>query len=183
MLHAQAGKRFVRLPLGLFAAQAVVHRAEEHIVQHRRHEHLVIRVLQDIAQLPAHGGQILPRDGKTVHGDAARIRHEAERGLHQRGLSRAVRADQSGLFTVLNGKRKLAQHLRSAIKHADVIEYQHKRLLSQTNNPPSSADRSKYRASSISAGHKSAYGHDAAEPRPCAALGNSPQKPRSSMLS
>ena len=35
----------------------------------------------------------------------------------------------------------------------------------------------------ISAGHKSAYGHDAAEPRPCAALGNSPQKPRSSMLS
>ena len=143
MLHVQTGKRFVRLPLGLCAAQTVVHRPKEHIVQHGRHEHLIICVLQHIAQLPTHGRQVFPRDGKTIHGDAARIRDEAERGLHKRGLSRAVRAKQADLFTVPNGKRKAAQHLRSAVKYADVIKYQHKRLLSQTNSPPISADKSK----------------------------------------
>ena len=126
MLHVQTGKRFVRLPLGLCAAQTVVHRPKEHIVQHGRHEHLVVRVLQHIAELPAHLREALPRDRDAVHGDAARIGKQAERGLHERGLARAVGADQGDDLAVGYLKADAAQRLDAAVGHVQVFNLQHR---------------------------------------------------------
>ena len=163
IFHVQRCQRLIGALLCFRAAQTVVHGAEDHIIQHGRHEHLVVRILKNIAERAAYRREIFPRDGLAVDRNAPGIGDQAKRSLHERRFSRAVRADQPDLLAVRNGKGQLLQNGRLAIGDADVIEYQHS-LPPYTSSPPSSTDRSQILAASMSAGTASAYGHEAAEP-------------------
>ena len=125
IFHVQLRERFLRPLFGCGAAQAVVHGAEDHIVEHGGHEHLVVGVLQHIAELPAHLREGLPRDRDAVHGDAARIGKQTERGLHERGFTRAVGADEPDLLAAADLKRQLPQNRRIAVEYTDMIKNQH----------------------------------------------------------
>ena len=55
----------------LLPRHAVIEKAEQHVLDHGGHEHLVVRILQDKSQLSADLGQISRNYLKSVHQDPA----------------------------------------------------------------------------------------------------------------
>ena len=103
----QLCERLIHKCLRLRAGHAVIERAEEHILKHRRHEHLIVRVLQDIAQPPADVREVVTVHLQTVDRDRTGDGDEPQRRLHERGFTRAVGADQADLLALGNGKRQV----------------------------------------------------------------------------
>ena len=105
MGEVQLRERPVHERLRLRAGHAVIERAEEHVLKHRRHEHLVVRILQDIAQPPADVHKVAAVHLQPVDRDCAGDGDEPQRRFHERGLARTVGANQTDLLALGNGKR------------------------------------------------------------------------------
>jgi hypothetical protein len=77
--------------LELVATQAQVGRTERDVLTHRRHEQLVVGVLENDPDPAADLGQVLGRDGQASHGHRAMARGEdAVEMQYERRLARAV---------------------------------------------------------------------------------------------
>ena len=87
----------------LVAAQPEVARPERHVVADRRHEQLVVGVLEDDADAAPDLGEVVLGDGQAGHRDGAGPGgQDAVEVQHERGLAGAVRAQHGDPFAAVH---------------------------------------------------------------------------------
>ena len=123
---AQPVQNRVHPPLCLLFAQAIVAGAENHVLIHRWHKHLVIRVLQHKADLLPDGGQVLLIHGQTVYQDLPLAGKQTQQELHNGGFSGSVGADQAHRLPVPDGKAQIFNHgALPVIGEGHILKFDH----------------------------------------------------------
>ena len=109
ILQMQALQHGIDACFGFSAAEHVVERGEHHILVHRRHEHLVVGVLEHKAEFSADFRQGIAADLGSVHQDFPLPFQQAEQKLHDRGLAGTVCADQPHGLAGVNAEGQVFQ--------------------------------------------------------------------------
>ena len=146
ILQMQTRQDGVHARLRFLAAEPVIERCKRHIFVHRRHEHLIVGILEDESQFSpdlAHGGAGYRH---AVHQDRSLPLEEAEEQLHDRGFAGPVGTDQSCGFPVFDAEGQILQDgTVLLIGKANVLKFDHVRHL--TNARPISWAIRKYLSS------------------------------------
>ncbi len=124
--HADRLQRLDDAGVDLVRRQPEVRRAEGHVLADARHEQLVVGVLEDDADAPAHLLQVLAlhRQAVDVHGSGGR-QQDAVQVQHEGGLAGAVRPQQGGALAGLQDQVHAVQRLVPvgvAVRHAGQVE-------------------------------------------------------------
>ncbi len=102
-------------------------RAEQHVVEHRQEgeESPALEHVRKALARRAMSGQAV--DALALEGDAPGPgREEPGDGIHQRGLARAVRAEDGDDLAFADPDRRLPQHLEIAIGDVEPLDLQHR---------------------------------------------------------
>ncbi len=95
------------MSLGLAVGKATTEGPEGHVFEQRRHEELVVGVLEDQAHSATNLGQVLPAHHQAADADRAGAGLEYPVELQeQRALARAVRPNQGDVLARRHGQRE-----------------------------------------------------------------------------
>ena len=133
--HAEAFEYGVHALFGFGARQTVIERSEHHVLADRGHEHLVVGILQDEAELSAYFRKVVFFDLQAVDIYFAFAANEPEQKLHHGGFARAVCAYEPHRLAFFYFERNAAEYTAAFfISKTHVFEFDHA-LTSQTDCP------------------------------------------------
>ena len=110
VIHAHGGECVGDPRLDLGPRQLHVERSKRHVLSHRRHEELVVRVLEHQPDASAKFGQRLLADVQA--GDLQRSAAGGQQTVeveHERGLARAIRTEDRNALTMLDTQIETVQ--------------------------------------------------------------------------
>jgi len=119
MSQAHAGKACNDARLHFRIAQAKLLRAESHVLRHGRAEQLIVRVLKQQTDLPAHLFEALRRDGFAVNVhraiSAGPLWQNSIQVQQQCGFARTIRPEQTNAFAGRDAQAHPAQRFSAVV--------------------------------------------------------------------
>ena len=139
ILQVQAPEYLVHTRVRLLSAEHVIERSEDHVLVYGGHEHLVIGILQDKAELSSYLRQTAAAHFNSVHQDLPFSLYQPQQQLHDGGFSRPIGSDQPDGLTLPDTEGQILQDWPVLlIGKAHILKFDH---LSRhlTIVPPSSS--------------------------------------------